>query len=188
MDVALTTTSPGTYLASEQALAARGNRHEYVGGLVFALAESTGRHATIIRGLMKRLAPVARRYGYYLYGNDVKVHIADADCYYYPDLVLTKFPREKSTCVLDRPRVVVEVLTPATAAIDRREKLVNYLKLASLSDILLVDSDSSEILHFRRAGNPTGPWRGIEVPAQGGVQLNWSGARLPAEAVLNTLS
>ncbi len=48
--------------------------------------------------------------------------------------------------------LVVEVLLPSTENIDRREKLLNYPKLASLREYVLVSPDAVRVEVFRRAG------------------------------------
>jgi Uma2 family endonuclease len=55
------------------------------------------------------------------------------------------------------PRVIVEVLSPDTAAFDRGDKFDGYRSLASLSDYLLVAQDKAQVEHYRREAD--GSWR-----------------------------
>ena len=49
--------------------------------------------------------------------------------------------------------MIVEVFSPVTEDIDRREKLLNYRRIASLEEYVLVAQRSLEVLIFRRSDN-----------------------------------
>lgn len=51
----------------------------------------------------------------------------------------------------DEPRLVIEVLSPSTARIDRREKALNYREIASLQEFVLVDPKPVSLVLHRRA-------------------------------------
>ncbi|MFZ0498406.1 MAG: Uma2 family endonuclease [Steroidobacteraceae bacterium] len=48
------------------------------------------------------------------------------------------------------PRLVVEVLSPSTAAIDRHEKRIAYRRIAALEEYVIVAQDAIEVTVFRR--------------------------------------
>ena len=50
------------------------------------------------------------------------------------------------------PSLIVEVLSPFTAANDDREKRVNYQSLPSLDEYLLLNPDTGEGTLYRRGG------------------------------------
>ena len=52
---------------------------------------------------------------------------------------------------LQYPCVIAEVLSPATESRDRGIKLRNYLKIDSLQEYLLINSDSPSIEFYRRS-------------------------------------
>src|SRR5205823_4420687 len=54
---------------------------------------------------------------------------------------------------LTEPCVIVEVFSPVTEDIDRREKLLNYRRLASLQEYVLVAQRTLEVIIFRRSDN-----------------------------------
>jgi Uma2 family endonuclease len=58
---------------------------------------------------------------------------------------------------IDDPRLIIEVLSPSTAAFDRGEKFADYRTLESLAEYVLVSSDRVAVEVFRRddAGNWT---------------------------------
>jgi len=49
------------------------------------------------------------------------------------------------------PTLVVEVLSPSTETIDRREKKMNYLQLHTLDEYVLVAQERREVTVYRRA-------------------------------------
>jgi Uma2 family endonuclease len=54
---------------------------------------------------------------------------------------------------LTNPKLIVEVLSPTTEAIDRREKALHYRQLASLEEYALVAQESREGTLYRREHN-----------------------------------
>ena len=58
--------------------------------------------------------------------------------------------------IKQQPCLLIEVLSPSTAAIDRREKLLNYQKLPSLQEYVLVSQTEIQVEIFRR--DPNGGW------------------------------
>jgi len=175
--------SSDAYLAFERAAEASGVKHEYVDGFVYAMAGASRRHAAIVRQLTLALGPAANRQGCDLYTNDVKVRIAEANCYYYPDVVVTCDRGDQDPYVVERPTVIVEVLSPTTASTDRREKLINYRKMPSLTDILLVDPETATITHHRRGVEAGDDWAVQVVAGESAIDLVWAGARLNTETV-----
>ncbi len=73
--------------------------------------------------------------------SDVKVRVEEADTFYYPDVFVTCDARDTDPYVKRYPSLVIEVLSPSTEAVDRREKLLNYRKLPSLHEYVLIGSD-----------------------------------------------
>ncbi len=122
------------YLASESTTIVR---HELVGGQVYAMAGATRAHNRIILNLVRRLDDAAQAKGCRLSVETVKLKIIDT-IVYYPDLMVACGPPVHDLYEI-APCLVVEVLSPSTADLDRREKLGAYLSLASLVTYLIVD-------------------------------------------------
>lgn len=53
---------------------------------------------------------------------------------------------------IDNPLIVVEVLSPSTAALDHGVKLESYFSLASLAHYLILDPDRRVVIHHARCG------------------------------------
>lgn len=83
----------------------------------------------------------------------MRIHVATARAYYYPDVVVSCDERDRQgdeLAGLEFPTLVVEVLSPSTEAIDRREKWVAYRQLESLHEYVLVDPTRRWVEVFRR--------------------------------------
>ena len=126
------------------------------------------RHNTIIHNLILRLDPTARKRGCRAYSTDVKVRVAAANAYYYPDFVVTCAKDDRDDYVVASPALIVEVASPGTEAVDRREKRVNYGKLPSLAEYLTVAQDRRRVEVWRRG--PEG--LRVEVYESGSFRLN----------------
>jgi Uma2 family endonuclease len=81
----------------------------------------------------------------------VKTRIEAADCFFYPDVVVTCDPRDRLTPqYVSFPLLVVEVLSDSTAAFDRGAKFAAYRKLDTLRDYVLIDVAAQSVEVFRR--------------------------------------
>ncbi len=145
-------------------------RHEYVAGLVFAMVGGTLGHNRVTGNIYAFLRNHLRGTPCSAYMSDVKVRIEAADAFYYPDVVVSCEPADLKDSFLTAPVLVVEVLSPSTENIDRREKLLNYPKLASLREYVLVSPDDVRVEVFRRVGTAFGEVV-IHGPEDSGVEL-----------------
>ena len=59
------------------------------------------------------------------------------------------------------PRVIVEVFSPITEDIDRREKVLNYRRVTALEEYLLIAQRSPQVIVFRRSED----WSPVELTA-----------------------
>ena len=57
------------------------------------------------------------------------------------------------------PRVLIEVLSPSTMAFDRFRKVEEYKTNASVRVVLLVASETAEVIVWRRTGEGAASWR-----------------------------
>lgn len=67
-----------------------------------------------------------------------------------PDAAVVCPPPPPDAIVIDNPLIVVEVLSPATAAVDHGIKLQGYFSLPSLAHYLILDADRRVVIHHRR--------------------------------------
>ena len=67
-----------------------------------------------------------------------------------PDAVLVCPRPSRDAVEIDNPLIVVEVLSPSTAANDHGIKLEGYFALPSVAHYLILDPDSRMLIHHRR--------------------------------------
>jgi Uma2 family endonuclease len=68
-----------------------------------------------------------------------------------PDASVTCGPRVPADAIeIDNPVLVVEVLSPSTAAIDHGRKLSGYFSLGSVQHYLIIDPDRRVVIHHKR--------------------------------------
>ncbi len=148
--------------------AASSLRHEYVAGVMYALAGASKRHNRIALNIAGRLTSAASEGPCRVYMSDVKLR-AGEDVYYYPDVMVACGPEAGDPLVEDAPCLVVEIVSPSTAVIDRREKLVASKHIPTLGAYVIVEQDERRgQRHWR---DEQGVWWDAEVSGHGQVPL-----------------
>ena len=130
------------------------HKSEYLEGQIFAMAGVSRAHSLITSNLSNSLYNQ-------LVGSDCEVHSSDMRvqpspiAYFYPDVVVAcgepRFEDDVYDTLLN-PIVIVEVLSPSTAAYDRGEKFSHYKQLTSLQDYILISQNRCCVEHYRRQG------------------------------------
>lgn len=129
-------------------------KREFVQGEVFAMAGGEDRNYTVAGNLYIALRQHLRGSPCRVYGSDVKLQAEAADCFLYPDLMVTCSAADAADRLIKRePMLVVEVLSPSTAAYDRGDKFAYYRMLPSLREYLLIDVASQRCDLFRKRGD-----------------------------------
>ncbi len=126
-------------------------KHEFVQGEVFAMAGGEDRNNSVALNLVVALRQHLRGSPCRVYASDVKLRVEAADSYFYPDLMVTCSAADAADRLIKRePVLVVEVLSPSTAAYDRGDKFADYRMLPSLREYLLIDVASQRCDLFRK--------------------------------------
>ncbi|MEO7948473.1 MAG: Uma2 family endonuclease [Polaromonas sp.] len=126
-------------------------RHEFLNGEVFAMAGAEDRHVTVAGNLYIALRQHLSGSPCRTYMSDMRLHIAAANSYFYPDVLVTCSALDlASAMVKTEPKLIVEVLSPSTAAYDRGLKFSHYRRLASLEEYVLIDLDTRSTDCFRK--------------------------------------
>lgn len=144
--------NPEEYLAIE-----RQNpiRHEYRRGLVYAMAGGTDNHDRLALNLLSLI-------NFHLGDSDCRFHSGNvkvnyqAQFYYYPDAFVTCDPRDRADRYIKRyPKLIAEVLSPSTQTFDGGEKFMDYQKLESLEEYILISQESQRVECRRRTSANT---------------------------------
>ncbi len=160
-------------------------RHEYLNGEVFAMAGAGDGHVTVAGNLYIALRQHLAGTPCRTYMSDMRLQVAEANGYFYPDLMVTCSAADRdSDLQKSEPLLLVEVLSPSTAAYDRGAKFTAYRRLPSLREYLMVDIDSRTCDLYRRGGDDLWvlhPSAGDEPLALASVELTISTAAVFAE-------
>jgi Uma2 family endonuclease len=146
-------------------------RHEFLDGIVYAMAGESPDHSTICFNLAAITGPQLRDKPCRGFSPNMKVRAGLGGLYAYPDLMIVcgeaKF-HDKHGDVLLNPNVIFEVLSPSTEKYDRGEKFRRYrTQIESLQDYVMVSQDQARIEHHHR--QPDGTWKETEVNGLDGV-------------------
>jgi len=126
-------------------------RHEYVNGEVFAMTGSTIPHNDLALNFYRNLYPHLRSRGCRMNVSDVKLQVSFQSRYYYPDVIVSYDPQDmNSRTFIQNPKIIVEVLSPSTSAKDRDEKFTCYLKIPTLQEYILIDSQKIFVERYCR--------------------------------------
>ena len=126
-------------------------RYEYVDGFVYAQAGAASAHNQIGMNLAVLLSPAARKAGCLAYQSDMRLQLINAArTYYFPDFLVTCEPATPKTMFVTQPCLVVEILSPSTARIDRHQKWMDYQQLASLQTYLMIDGQARAVSVYQR--------------------------------------
>ena len=175
--------SPEEYLAWE---AGQVEKHEYVDGEVFAMAGAGEGHITVCLNVAMVLRQHLKGSPCRTFMADMKVQANADGAYFYPDVVVTCSASDAQDPLVKRePTLIVEVLSPSTAAYDRGEKFSRYRQLASLQEYVLVDTDTRATDVFRKRSD--GLWVLHPFASDQAVELASVALTIPAAVLFDEL-
>jgi Uma2 family endonuclease len=110
-------------------------KHEYLGGVVYALAGARNVHNLIATNTSGSLHARLRGKPCCPFNSDTKIRIRlpTHALFYYPDVSVICRPNPQTDSFQDDPAVLFEVLSRRTRRIDEGEKKDAYLTIPSLS-------------------------------------------------------
>jgi Uma2 family endonuclease len=154
-------------------------RYELIDGRPCAMAPPVEAHGTVVANLARhignRISPPCR-----VVVEAGIIPVDRPDTWYQADLVVTCAPAERGSRSIAQPRLMVEVLSPSTAAHDRGVKLADYRRIASVEQILLVASEDRHAEVWLRAEDG---WKVQDLIGDAALPLALEGQPLPLAAV-----
>jgi len=157
---------------------AEDQRFEYLAGEVFAMGGGTEAHALIAMNTGAALVGALREQPCRVVGSDLKLHIAAADKFCYPDVMVLCGEGDRGGIYVENPVLIVEVLSDSTESYDRGLKFEQYRLIPELRHYLLLDQKRAHAELYTRT-DPAA-WRFEEATGEGGViALDTWGAELP---------
>ena len=149
--------SPEEYLELERE--AR-DRHEYLDGVIYAMAGESLSHTRICANLARDVAVALRGGPCENFSPNMKIRTSSSSLFAYPDLtIVCGEPQlhDKKKDVVTNPKVIFEVLSPSTEKYDRTTKFLRYrMGNETLTDYILVSQDRPFVEHFYK--EPDGRW------------------------------
>lgn len=159
--------TPDEYLDWEEG---QPEKSEYVDGQVYAMSGGTDAHVTITGNLFAMLRNHMRGGPCRAFVANMKVRVSPQGPFFYPDVVVTCDDRDRTHELFkEHPLLVVEVLSPSTAAFDRGRKFAWYRQIEELREYVLVDAEARSVECFRKNGEgrwvlyPYGPEDAVEL-------------------------
>jgi Uma2 family endonuclease len=170
------------YLAMEETTPVR---HELIDGVLFAMAGGSDAHHLICTNLTLLIGgPLLGKCQTFQGGMKLRVdHLADSDGYY-PDLMVSSAATDREKLFRREPILLIEVLSPSTARLDRGEKRLNYLQIPSLIEYVLVAQDIPKVEIMRRRE----AWATQELYPGDTLELESVGLKIPLAAIYQTIT
>ena len=167
------------YLAFERAANVR---HEFFDGEIYAMAGGTPTHAAVSVNVSGLLREQLRGRGCQTYSSDLRVRVVETGLATYPDVTVVcgRPELDPDRHTVTNPVLVVEVLSPSSAAYDRGEKLEQYKLIPSLREVVLVAHDERLVEVWRRSED--GAWARREART-GALVLTSVPCTLPLDEV-----
>ena len=137
-------------------------KNEYLNGQIVAMSGASNAHNIITMNTANQLYNQLVDRDCLVYASDMRVGVHSPVSYFYPDVtVVCGEPRFEDDVfdTLLNPTVVIEVLSPSTAAYDRREKFTRYQQIASLKEYILISQSQMYVEHHLRQESQ---WRATE--------------------------
>ncbi len=137
------------YLAGELV---SGIKHEYLGGVIYAMAGARNVHNTIGGNVFAALHGRLRGRRCRPFNSDTKIriHLPTQIRFYYPEVSVVCRPNSPNDSFQDEPAVLFEVLSRRTRRIDEGEKKDAYLTIPSLGVYVLIEQEMPAVVAFRR--------------------------------------
>jgi Uma2 family endonuclease len=172
------------YLARELASPVK---HEYVGGVVYAMAGARNAHNVIATNTIGALHARLRGRPCRPFNSDTKIRVRLPTHvrFYYPDVSVVCRPNPQTDSFQDEPAVLFEVLSRRTRRIDEGEKKDAYLTIPSLGVYVMIEQDTAAVVALRRTEG--GFVREVHVGLDAVLPLGEVGIDLPLAEIYETV-
>ena len=130
-------------------------KHEFLDGLVWAMAGGSPAHSGIAANIARLLGSQLEGRRCRVFNSDLRIRVKATGLATYPGVTvvcgqLELDPDDASHHTVTNPKLIVEVLSPSTEDYDRGEKLEHYRQVPSLEAVLLVAQDAPRVEAWNR--------------------------------------
>jgi Uma2 family endonuclease len=164
----------------------QGGRYEFVDGLPIERSGADRRHDQIVVNTLVELGNRLRGGPCRPFTADTAVRTVSGRLRR-PDVGVECGPRHDRAFVADRPRLVVEVLSPSTRELDMFGKLDEYKEVESLAAILIVEPNAPTALLWARGADRSWAYSSFDN-LEAAVELPDLGVVLPLSEVYADLT
>ena len=157
-------------------------RHELVDGRVVAMSPERVRHNRAKGAMFRALSEAVARSELpcEVFTDGVGVRTGEATVREPDASVQCGVSADPDAMILERPLIVVEVVSPGSGLMDTGRKLVEYFDIDSVQHYLIVDPELGAVVHHARAGNGVS----TSIHRGGSVRLDPPGIELMLDAVI----
>lgn len=165
----------------------RAFKYEFVDGQIYALAGATDRHNRVAGNIFFRIRQALGAGRCHVYISDMKLRVQTevAERFYYPDVMVACSESDSHDLYKLAPSLLVEVMSPSTQGVDRREKLLAYQSILELRDYLIVSADERYLERYRR--DDSEGWWYHEYRSDGTVKLPYLELKLTLDEIYEGL-
>ncbi len=153
-------------------------RHEFVDGVIHAMAGDKKRNNRVVGKLYRLLIERAEAKGCDVFFTVVKMQIPNGK-YRYPDVVVT-CEEDADEYLIQAPCAIFEVLSDSTEDVDQGDKLEEYLKIPSVQRYVLLRQDRALVMVYARENDG---WRFSLLENTGEFDVPCVGASLKLEDI-----
>ena len=140
-------------------------RLEYFNGEIFSMSGVSEEHAQIETNLIFHLRLALRGRSCRVFPADMRIRVPSLPPYRYGDFSALcgqpVFQQIHGVDTLTNPSLIVEILSPSTAAFDQDEKFTHYKSIESFTEYVLIAQDRPHIKKLLR--QEAGAWLETEV-------------------------
>ena len=124
-------------------------RHEFIDGEIYLVAGASDNHNIIAGNLFANLWGHLRDNSCQIFMENMKLK-ASEDKFYYPDIFVACDQSPESRFYREEPILIIEVISPSTREIDRREKLNIYQRIPTVQEYIIIEQEKIQIELHRR--------------------------------------
>lgn len=127
--------------------------YEFVNGIIRPISGPSVPHCIVAQNIFRAIDSHLQKgpCQAFVSGCDVKLSLGTDQIVYMPDLVVSCDRSAWEEKWIPNPKLVVEVLSPSTHQIDRKEKAVNYRRVPSMEEYVIASQKRPELTIYRRA-------------------------------------
>jgi len=129
--------------------------YEFINGIIRPVSAPSVAHCRVVQNIFRAIDPALRKGPCepFIAGGEVHLRLGDDKIVYKPDVFVTCDKSVWGEGSIPNPRFVVEVLSPSTQQIDRKEKAVNYRRVPSMEEYVIASQKRAELIIYRRVAH-----------------------------------